>query len=253
MRQTWMKGYQEKVQAVVVMFAIGTLGLSTSSLEDLKDEESIHHDLLLLPDLEESYSNLTRKVLYSFVWVDKRLRFDYLMKCDDDTFIVLDTILEELSKRTSNNSFYWGFFDGRASVKKQGKWAERDWFLCDRYLPYALGGGYVISSDLIHRIAMSADGLQLYNSEDVSVGVWLSAYKAERKHDVRFDTEFVSRGCSNHYIVSHKQSINDMHSKYRLMKVKGVQCEREFQTRGSYNYNWEEMPSKCCDRRKGIL
>jgi len=44
-----------------------------------------------------------------------------------------------------------------------------------------------------------------------------------------------------------------MHSKYRLMKAKGVQCKREFQTRGSYKYNWEEMPSKCCDRRKVIL
>ena len=63
---------------------------------------------------------LREKVLYSFVWVDKffkHLRFDYLMKCDDDTFMVLDNILEELSKRTSKNSFYWGFFDGRASVK----------------------------------------------------------------------------------------------------------------------------------------
>ena len=251
-RKTWMKGYQ-KDQAVVVTFAVGTLGLSPSSYDELKDEDNIHNDLLLLSGLEESYSNLTRKVLYSFVWVDQHLRFDYLMKCDDDTFVVLDTILDELSQRISHEGFYWGFFDGRASVKKQGKWAERDWFLCDRYLPYALGGGYVISSDLIHRIAMNADGLLLYNSEDVSVGVWLSAYKAERKHDVRFDTEFVSRGCSNHYIVSHKQTINDMHSKYRLTKAKGVQCEREFQTRGSYEYNWEEMPSKCCDRRKGVL
>jgi len=121
-----MKGYQVKVQPVLVMFAIGTLGLSPSSFEDLKDEKSIHHDLLLLPDLEESYSNLTRKVLYSFVWIDKHLRFDYLMKCDDDTFIVLENHFGgALYKRTSNNSFYWGFFDGRASVKKQGKWAER--------------------------------------------------------------------------------------------------------------------------------
>ena len=251
-RQTWMKGYREKDEAVLVTFAIGILGLSPLSLEALNTEEEAYHDLLLLSDLEESYSNLTRKVLYSFMWVDKHLKFEYLMKCDDDTFVVLDAVLEELSKRTSSISFYWGFFDGRASVKRQGKWAEHDWFLCDRYLPYALGGGYIISTDLTHRIAMNADGLQFYNSEDVSVGVWLSVYKMERKHDVRFDTEFVSRGCSNHYIVSHKQSIKDMHSKYRLMKAKGVQCEKEYQTRGSYEYNWEELPSKCCERRKGV-
>ena len=251
-RQTWMKGYQGRDRTVLVTFAIGTLGLSPLSLEALNSEQEAYHDLLLLSDLKEAYSNLTRKVLYSFMWADRHLKFDYLMKCDDDTFVILDAVLEELSKRISNRSFYWGFFDGRASVKRQGKWAEHDWFLCDRYLPYALGGGYVISADLVHRIAMNADGLQFYNSEDVSVGVWLSAYRMERKHDVRFDTEFVSRGCSNHYIVSHKQSTKDMHSKYRLMKAKGVQCEKEYQTRGSYEYNWEELPSKCCERRKGV-
>ena len=66
--------------------------------------------------------------------------------------------------------------------------AVKEWFLCDHYLPYAMGGGYVISSDLIHRVAVNADGIQLYNNEDVSVGVWLSPFIAERRHDKRFNT-----------------------------------------------------------------
>lgn len=253
-RETWMEGYRDLEHPVLIKFSIGTLGLSSSDLDSLRSEQLAFNDLLLLPNLQESYSNLTRKVLYSFVNLQHHFDFSYLMKCDDDTFVVLKTVLRELLERTlqKRSSFYWGFFDGRAHVKKQGKWSEKDWFLCDRYLPYALGGGYVLSHDLVTRIASAADGLQFYNSEDVSVGVWLSPYKAERKHDVRFDTEFVSRGCRNVYIVSHKQKMEDMRKKHRTLKSTGHLCEREYQTRLSYEYNWNVEPTKCCERRTGV-
>ena len=68
------------------------------------------------------------------------------------------------------------------------KWAERDWFLCDHYLPFAIGGGYIISANPIHKITITSDYLQLYNSEDISVSVWLSAYKIERKDGEHFRT-----------------------------------------------------------------
>ncbi len=251
-RGTWMKDYQHRTPPVLVRFTIGTLQLPTSDLQALTEEQAAHGDLVLLPGLKEDYANLTRKVLQSLVWADTHLNFSYLMKCDDDTFVVMDTVLAELAARTSRQSYYWGFFDGRATPKRSGKWAEKGWFLCDRYLPYALGGGYVLSADLVHRIAANADGLQLYNSEDVSVGVWLSPYEAERHHDVRFNTEWVSRGCRNVYIVSHKQSLQDMLSKHRLLISTGRQCDKEVQTRPSYEYNWEEVASKCCERKPGI-
>ena len=83
------------------------------------------------------------------------------------------------------------------------------------------------------------------------MGVWLSPYEAERRHDVRFDTEFVSRGCRNVYIVSHKQRI-DMRKKQRMLKVTGRLCEKEYQTRKSYEYNWNVEPTKCCERRSDV-
>ena len=251
-RQTWMKGYKEKELGVLVQFAIGIKDLLTSDMEALSSEQTTHGDLLLLSDLQESYFSLTKKVLLSFKTVDANINFSYLLKCDDDTFVILDTILKELAQRTSKQSYYWGFFDGRAHVKRKGKWTEKKWFLCDRYLPYALGGGYILSHDLVKRIVSNSDSLILYNSEDVSVGAWLSPYEAERRHDVRFNTEFVSRGCRNQYVVSHKQSIKDMISKQGLLEEKGKQCDKEYQTRLSYVYNWTVEPTKCCERKKNI-
>lgn len=59
---------------------------------------------------------------------------------------------------------YWGYFDGRARVYLNGKWEEKDWFLCDTYLPYTLGGGYVISHSIVDYIARNADFLRYYLS-----------------------------------------------------------------------------------------
>jgi galactosylxylosylprotein 3-beta-galactosyltransferase len=55
---------------------------------------------------------------------------------------------------------YWGYFDGRARAFSKGKWQEKDWFLCDTYLPYALGGGYVISESIVSFLAKNADFLR---------------------------------------------------------------------------------------------
>lgn len=251
-RETWASDHKTMVPKVILKFVIGTKELQPQQLGQLKVEETSHRDILLLHNFTESYYQLTTKMLYSFVEVDKLFKFQYLLKADDDTYIMLSTLLGELSERSSTKGLYWGYFDGRQVPKKQGKWKENSWFLCDRYLPFAKGGGYVLSSDVIHRLASNADGLQVYNSEDVSVGVWTSPYDIERKHDVRFDTEYVSRGCRNVYIVSHKQSIDDMKTKYNSLKQTGRQCVKEVQNRGSYEYDWNVSPSECCKRQPDI-
>lgn len=87
---------------------------------------------------------------------------------------------------------------------------------------------------------------RIYLSEDVSVGVWLSPLNITRLHDVRFNTEYLSRGCSNSFIVTHKQSPENMRTLYSTLINKGVLCKSENITRKTYDYNWQVLPSKCC-------
>lgn len=251
-RETWLKGYSNLSHAVLPKFIIGGHGIPESDLQSLQAEQQIHGDILLFADLEDHYDFLTKKVLYSFLWADNQISFSYLLKCDDDTFVRLDKVSEELATRTSEKSLYWGFFLGNAWIKKTGKWAEKNWFLCDHYLPYAVGGGYILSSDLIHRLAVNADGLQMYYNEDISLAVWLSPFEIERKHDTRFNTETPSRGCKNAHIISHQQSAQDMRSKYSNLREHGVQCLRETTKYSGFEYNWNVLPSQCCKRDKEL-
>lgn len=243
-RQTWASRVPKNTR---VYFVLGINNLRVEEKKSIAGEEDKYRDLVILDNFEESYSTLTQKLLETLKWADDNLQTDYFMKVDEDTFVRLDQILIEL-KSKPKQMMYWGFFDGRAHVKKSGKWAEKGFVLCDRYLPYALGGGYVLSSDLIHYVAKNSDMFQLLNSEDVSLGTWLAPLKIKRLHDPHFNTEFKTRGCFNSYIVTHKQSMDDMKKLNRSLRVNGRLCESEYRSRLSYVYNWDVLPTNCCIR-----
>ena len=145
-RETWAQATDD----VKILFVI--------SKDEFLIAEKLVNDDILVVDAEEGYRLLTRKLIASFSSVCN-IDFDYLLKCDDDSFVNIPLIVNEL-EHMPKKRFYWGYFDGNANVKKRGKFKEIEWVLCDRYLPYALGGGYVLSKDLIIYIVKNRDYLR---------------------------------------------------------------------------------------------
>lgn len=246
------------------LFAVGTLGLDPKLISELNAEQGVFNDLLLLDDHKESYFNLTLKLIKSVQKLERTTpKFKYLLKCDDDTYVKLnlmaedlihyDTKLKEKKKSFETNDkleLYWGYFSGRSNIKTAGKWQEKDFSLCDHYLPYALGGGYVLSKGLVTYIANNSETLNLYKSEDSSVGTWLSSFRhIHRRHDVRFDTAYIPRDCKPHHFVLHKRTIKDM-----KMIFNGKDCYKEISYKDrkqleEYFYDWEKLPTRCCDNK----
>lgn len=243
-RETWA---QTLPNGASVRFVVGGKNLPDETLENIKQEQKVHRDLLIIEDIEESYSSLTRKLLSMLKWVSRHVKYNFLMKVDEDSFVRVEKILDELLTKPQER-LYWGFFDGRAHVKRSGKWSESDYVLCDRYLPYALGGGYVISKDLVVYIANNADMLKQLNNEDVSLGTWLAPLDVHRIHDVNFDTEYKSRGCFNSYLVTHKKTPEELQELHKNLEMLGRLCAKENRVRLSYNYKWDALPTKCCER-----
>lgn len=242
-------------------FAIGTDAMPFAELDSLTKEHFKYKDLLLLNNLSDSYTNLTNKLLQSLGAINNIQTFKYLLKVDDDTYVKLDYLLEDLheydsflSKKQFSVNFmrpelFWGYFNGRATIKSRGQWKEKNFNLCERYLPYALGGGYVISKNLVHYIAKNAHTLSRYVSEDISMGIWLSSFRnIYRKHDVRFDTSYLPRKCRAYHIVLHKRTVNDMRDLYRgqLCTFKHAN-DTSVQRLPEYYYEWDLPQTQCCD------
>lgn len=214
------------------------------------DEEKKEFEDIIYLNMIDSYNALTEKVLMMMEYAEEHFSAKLFMKCDDDSFINTYMLAKEIRKRNyQNGMLYWGYFDGRAPVFKKGKWSESEYNLCDRYIPYALGGGYIIGWQLLKHLARSRHLLKEFNNEDVSVGTWLAGLNVHRIHDERFDTEWKSRGCQDNFLVTHNQSPQDMAQLWGRISAGHALCAKEFVKRPSYSYRWDLPPSQCCGGR----
>lgn len=243
-------------------FAIGTEGLDPSLRSQLEKEQKRHLDLLLLPRLTDSYANLTEKLLHSLDAVTHHYDFSYLLKVDDDTYVKLDYLLNELvsydRKLLRRNmeyrgnpipALYWGYFNGRANIKTKGQWSEPNYYLAQRYNTYALGGGYVLGRKICEYVAYNSHNLSTYVSEDVSMGTWLAPFRhVYRRHDPRFDTAYMARKCKKYHMVLHKRTESLMKDMYagKLCSFE-VTNEKQLQRPAEYYYDWHKTADKCCD------
>ena len=233
-------------------FVLGVEDIEMKQMNNIKTEAEFYGDLIYLPHVKNSYFSLTNRTIKSFQYIlHQNYEFAYVLKCDDDTFIDIQRIASELQNRINQGQFYWGAMV-RGPVQTHGTFKEVTWTSCNDYLPYAFGGGYVLSRDLVHLLVENEPYLKQYKSEDASVGVWLSACNIERKHDARFNTESGSKGCKNVFLITHKISPEEMYSLHLSLVYSGVICgpTTSWHRKRGYLYNWTALPpsKKCCTR-----
>ena len=243
-------------------FSIGVESLNMDLRIHLEKEEKKYQDLLLLPRLTDSYGNLTEKLLHSVEALTHHYNFSYVLKTDDDSYVKMDHLLNELVsydrkliRKTPEYrmeplpQLYWGYFNGKANIKTKGQWSEFNYYLSQKYITYALGGGYVISRQICEFIALNARYLTPYVSEDISLGTWLAPLRyVYRRHDPRFDTGYMPRRCRSHHLVLHKRTTDLMQDLYenRLCSFE-VPNESKLKRPLEYYYDWRRPSDKCCD------
>ncbi|MCG8621478.1 MAG: hypothetical protein MJE68_05675 [Proteobacteria bacterium] len=235
---------------------MGVKDIEERSRSKIKKEADLYNDVIYFDDVQNSYFSLTTRTMRVFQYiVEQQYKFSYVLKCDDDTFPDVQKIATELQNRENPGRLYWGEFI-TAFIKTEGKWKETHWSVCQVYYPYAYGGGYILSGDLVHLIAENAPFLKKYNSEDVTVASWVSAYNIERKHDVRFTTEVNPRGCKDVYTMVHKVATEKITEHYLSLIHDGHICGPTNSWHGydGYFYDWTAFPPsrKCCLYKSGI-
>ena len=181
-RNTWYKGFTDS-KDVMLRFAMGIKGVDANTTKLLADENSTHKDLIFFENLKENRSALTNKTLLLMKWAYANINFTYFLKCDDDTFVFVKRTLNELKKRPTTKRLYYGKILFHGVPNQKGDWKDLQWKLADTYMPFAQGGGYILSSDLISLIVEDSPFLQWHPNEDTAVGSWLAPYKYERRTD----------------------------------------------------------------------
>ena len=240
---------QNLVFVVIILtthsFVLGGADLPTNLSGQLQQESAHYNDMTVLPTNPDTALDLTQRTIESFQMASETFDFLYVLKCDEDSYVDVPRLASELQKRNREVPLYWGELL-TWSIYTKGLYGEKHFTVCNRYLPYALGGGYVLSRDLVEVLVANAPHLHRYVSEDVSVGAWLAPYNIERVHDTRFNTGAASRGCKDPYLVTHKVSVEHMYSYYEVYRVDRRFCSERNRDKGTagHRYRWTALPSK---------
>ena len=182
-RDTWYHGFNDS-EDVIVRFAVGTKGAEEDVVTRLRKENETHKDLVIMEDTRDYYITPTNKTLAMIVWAHNNVDFKYFMKMDPITFVHVNNMVDVLRQRPTTKGLYYGRMQHKKKPnRKSSEYKDPTWDLTDTYLPFALGGGYILSSDLITHMARRKNFLKLHVNEDTAVASWIVAYHFERRDD----------------------------------------------------------------------
>jgi len=203
-RNTWMQyPYFQQSDCIAAKFFIGTEGLDADATQKLEQEAEVNQDMVFMP-LEESYENLANKTVTLLKWFAANTDARMVMKLDEDTFPHMRSIISFLQHQPANQKYvYMGSFMWQHPVLHDGKWAEREDYTSAFYPPFADGPGYLLSSELVKKMAEEGfyEAPKLLNNEDAHVGEMLSQIP-QASLVRRVDIKATQWGCKEGDLVS---------------------------------------------------
>ncbi|XP_052146272.1 hydroxyproline O-galactosyltransferase GALT5-like [Oryza glaberrima] len=210
-RRSWMSSVRNSSGAMARFFV--ALNGRKKVNEDLKKEANFFGDIVIVP-FADSYDLVVLKTVAICEYATRVVSAKYIMKCDDDTFVRLDSVMADVRKIPYGKSFYLGNINYYHRPLREGKWAVsfEEWPR-EAYPPYANGPGYIVSSDIANFVVseMEKGRLNLFKMEDVSMGMWVGQFVDTVKAvDYIHSLRFCQFGCVDDYLTAHYQSPGQM-------------------------------------------
>ncbi|XP_024993155.1 hydroxyproline O-galactosyltransferase GALT2 [Cynara cardunculus var. scolymus] len=210
-RKTWMQSSAIKASNVVVRFFVA-LSPRREQNAVLKKEADYFGDIVILTFVDH-YELVVLKTIAICEYAVQNVSASYVMKCDDDTFTRVDTILKELDGVPDQQSLYMGNLNLFHRPLRHGKWAVsfEEWPE-SVYPPYANGPGYIISSDIAKFVVSqrAKRKLRIFKMEDVSMGMWVEQFNSTTTVRYSHHGKFCQYGCMDNYYTAHYQSPRQM-------------------------------------------
>lgn len=171
-RQTWGGHTVIQDKAVALFFILGRQ--TGVQLEDQLLQESRDHQDLIQADFVDCYKNLTIKTMVMMEWLDAHCSdAAYAMKIDSDMFLNVAKLVAVLTN-APRTAYLSGLVERAAGVLRE---PSSKWFVPVQvfpravYPPYALGLGYVFSTDLPRKLVAASTHVKALYIEDVYVGM----------------------------------------------------------------------------------
>lgn len=225
-RKSWMQHSLIKSSEVVARFFVA-LHPKIEINAELKKEAEFFGDIVIVPYMDK-YDLVVLKTVAICEYGVNRVSAAYIMKGDDDTFVRVDAVIDEVRKVPDSMGAYIGNINYHHKPLRYGKWAVtyEEWPEED-YPPYANGPGYILSYDIAHYIVSEFEKhkLRLFKMEDVSMGMWVEQFNSTISVHYSHSLRFCQFGCIEGYYTAHYQSPRQMMCLWdKLQRNTSPQC-----------------------------
>ncbi|XP_011042627.1 PREDICTED: probable beta-1,3-galactosyltransferase 19 [Populus euphratica] len=248
-RKSWMQHRLIKSSNVVARFFVALHTRKEVNLE-LKKEAEYFGDIVVVPYMD-NYDLVVLKTVAICEYGVRTVHAKYIMKGDDDTFVRVDSIIDEVNKVPADRNLYIGNINYYHKPLRYGKWkvTYEEW-PAEEIPPIANGPGYILSSDIACFIVSEFEShkLKLFKMEDVSMGMWVEQFNSSIPVEYVHSLKFCQLGCIEGYYTAHYQAPRQMICLWEKLQKQGrAQCCNEMMIRTSVN----ERP-KCRNRERMI-
>lgn len=221
-RKSWMQHNRIKSSHVVARFFVALHGRKDINVE-IKKEADYFGDIIIVPYMDH-YDLVVLKSIAIVEYGIRSVSAKYIMKCDDDTFVRVDSIIDEARKVGIGKSLYIGNMNYHHRPLRHGKWAVtyEEWSE-EEYPIYANGPGYIVSSDIARSIVSNFEErrLKLFKMEDVSMGMWVEQFNSTKAVEYVHSYKFCQFGCIEGYFTAHYQSPRQMTCMWEKLQQQG--------------------------------
>ncbi|CDI73685.1 hypothetical protein, conserved [Eimeria praecox] len=176
-RSTWGGVSRVGNRRVRVFFVLGTVG-SHEAQQAVEKEAEMYGDILQ-HSAPDKYRHLTYKTITAFRWIkDACPEAKFLVKADADVFIDMNRLLGYLNAHQGEKDVAAGVLRTNVQVIREPtnrNYEDPGVYSPATYPPYLSGPLYIISADLVAKIAAVAKWLPVLSNEDCFVGTCLEA------------------------------------------------------------------------------
>ena len=204
----WTTPFQWKVIFVTGFF-------SSFQKIQLHAEADTYKDTLI-ESVEEDFYTLSFKVMLGLKWVQANLKYDFLLKCDDDVFVNIDRLMRLL---LTTRDQYFGQKMEFQPVEREGRYGVSvEEHPSPIYDPFCSGGGFVLSHLTVSRMIPFFNWVNPLKIDDAYIGKIATKAGIKAIHYGGFS--MYNFGClfEKHLIVSHPVK------EERCMKLLMRQC-----------------------------
>ena len=152
-------------------------GYLESEIERARSESTLHKDMLIM-NRTEDYWDLSRRVMFGFLWSLENGKYEYLLKADDDVFVNIPNLFNLLYKDPFVLKHKDRLFAGNMFINfgphrnKKSKWyvSVEEW-APTKYPPFAPGMAIILSRFVIEKMVPYFNWVKPFRLDDVYIGM----------------------------------------------------------------------------------